>query len=78
MITKHNHIRMRASYPGDCPGCDVIWEAIRLPEIDFYLNFDVEFQVARSLQADYTDQEMYHHLTALMERGQRLKYQLGA
>ncbi len=77
MITKHTHIRMRASYPGDCPGCDVIWDAINIPEIAPYLDFDVEFQVARSLQADYTDQEMHHHLTALMERGQKIKHQLG-
>ena len=77
MITRHNHILMRASLPGDCPGCDVIWEAIRIPELVPYLDFDVEFQVARSLQADYTDHEMHHHLTSLMERGQSIKYRLG-
>lgn len=29
---------------------------------------------ARSLQSDYTDHEMHHHLSALMQKGQSLKY----
>ncbi|URP22299.1 hypothetical protein SEA_BIG4_266 [Microbacterium phage Big4] len=77
-MTMHNHVLVRASYPGDCPGCDVVWDAIRIPEIDQLLAFDVELQVARSLQCDYGDREMHHHLSALMQKGQRLKWQLEA
>jgi hypothetical protein len=76
-VSTHNHTAVRASYPGDCPGCDVVWEAIRVPDIDSLLNFDVELQVARKLQSDYTDHEMHHHLTTLMKRGQALKHRLG-
>lgn len=76
-MSEHNHILRRASYPGDCPACDVVWDAIRIPDVDRLLHFDQEFAVALSLRSDYSEIEMHFHLDDIMAKGQALKYKMG-
>ncbi|UDL16016.1 hypothetical protein QEH42_gp202 [Microbacterium phage Pumpernickel] len=69
-MTDHNHVTQRASLPGDCPACDVVWFAVEV--MDPLIDFKTEFQVALTLDSDYGPREMHHHLTRVMTNAQKL------
>lgn len=76
MQTMHTHIEQKAYPYGQCPSCDVVWDAIRAYVGDHLLDLDQEFRVADQLRIDYGMPEALFHLTTVQERGQHLKYRV--